>query len=254
MRVGAIVIYVLLAMGVGAAYAAQTQRSSGHTRTSIDDEAARAYLTAARAAFVEIKKNMPLVTIAVNRLVHNTERYCPAVAARAPRNPTRWPVELGITETMLVAATHADARVAARLRHRISRLRWTTPHLTHLVQQEILADSVLAHRKLPELCSDLREWARGGFQRVPPTLQQFSHEVQPYSEGSSLLSALHKYESTTDRREAEQLSRTVARELRVHVLSARKRLFNVVGLRHGTSAVVVPTPSGTVFDRLRRKS
>jgi hypothetical protein len=86
------------------------------------------------------------------------------------------------------------------------------------------------------------------------TLRQFSHEVQPFSEGSSLLNALRKYENTTERHEGEQLGRAVARELRVRVLSGRKRLFNVIGLRHATSAVVVPMPSGTVFDRLRRKS
>jgi hypothetical protein len=252
MRAVAIVICVLLPVGMGGAYAAQTQRSSGYDPTSVDGQAAGAYLVATRTALVETKRSLPSVVIAISQFVHNTERHCPTVVAAAPRNPLRWPVEVGITETLLIIAAHTDAPITTKLDQKITRLRWATPHLTHLVQKEILAASFLAHRKLPELCSDLREWASSRFQQVPPTLKQFSDEVQPYAEGSSLLNALRKYESTTDRREAEQLGRTVARELRVRVLSGRKRVFNVVGLRHGTSAVVVPTPNGTMFGRLRR--
>lgn len=247
-------ISIVLAVSVGAVYAFPVRGDSSETRTRTDDEAMRMYLAAERVAFTEIRRNMPSLTVSINQLVHNTDRHCLAIAADAPRNPSRWPVEVGITETLLVAAAHADAHITAKLGQKVSGLRWTMPRLTDLVQREVLATSALAHHKLPELCSDLREWARSRFQHVPPTLRQFSHEVKPFSEGSSLLSALSKYESTTERREVEQLGRTVTKELTARILIARKRMFNVVGLRHGTSAVVVPTPSGTVFDRLRRKS
>lgn len=81
------------------------------------------------------------------------------------------------------------------------------PHLTHLVRWEVLTANALAHRKPSELCSGLREWARSQFRRIPPTLKQFSHEVQLLSEGSNLVSALSRYENKTERREVEQLSR-----------------------------------------------
>jgi hypothetical protein len=81
----------------------------------------------------------------------------------------------------------------------------------------------------------------------PPTLKQFTHKVQPFPEENSLLGALRKYESTTGRRETEQLGRAVARELRVRILIDRKRMFNLVGLRRDTPAVVIPMPNSTVF-------
>lgn len=253
-KAGAIVICVVFATGVVGTRGAAIYGDSGDTQARVNREATSAYLTATHTALIEMKRSMRLVTISVSHIVHTTRRHCPLVAADAPRNPSRWPVEVAVTETLLVAASHVDAGITAKLIQKVTSLRWATPKLTRLVRQEALTASARAHHKLPELCSDLREWARDGFQRVPRTLKQFSHEVQPFSEGGGLLNALRKYESTTDRREAEQLGRAVGRELRVDVLSGRKRLFNVVGLRHGNSVVVVPRPSGTVFDHLRRIS
>jgi hypothetical protein len=207
----------------------------------MDDEATGRYLTATRAALVAGKKSMPSISISIDHLVRNTERQCPAVAAEAPRNSSRWPVEVSITETLLVAADHTDARAIAKLSQTVNRLRWTTPRLTHLVRREVIKANAVAHRKLPNLCSGLREWARSRFQQVPPVLKQFIHEVAAFSEGSSVLNALSKYESWTERREVERLGRTVEKALRARILSGRMRLFSVVGLRSGS----IPTPDRT---------
>jgi hypothetical protein len=241
MRIGALVACVIVLGSVFGMHGAPDRR--------IDDQATSEYLTAVHAALIEVKKSMPSVGIAVSRVVHSTE-HCPAIATDAPHNSSRWSVEVGITETLLIAADRADARVTAKLGKKINRLRWSIPRLTHLARLEVLLANTLDHRKLPGLCAYLQHWARSRFQEIPGGFIQFIHEIQSFSERRSLLSALSTQDRRHQRHEVERLARTVAGELRARILSQRLRILDVVGLRHGASSVMSLAPGGASFGRL----
>ncbi len=231
MRTGAIAICVLTAGAVGT-YGVPSQGSDA--RRQGDAKATREYLAAAHTALIETKQDMPLVIDALNRIVNNASHHCARVVATAPRNRTRWPVEVGVSETLLVAATHAYAPVVGKLDQRVSRLRWATLRLARLVRRYMLAAHALINRKSPDLCSYLREWSRQHFGDVPRPLRRFSSGLKQLSESSedeTLLEALRRYEARKARRQVERVSRTVGSELRVRIISARTRLFKVIGLR-----------------------
>lgn len=199
-----------------------------------DAEATREYLAAAHSALIETKQDMPLVIDALNRIVNSVSHRCARVAATAPRNRTRWPVEVGVSETLLVAATHAYAPVVRKLDQRVSRLRWATPRLARLARRDVLAARALLNRKSPDLCGYLREWSRRHFGEVPRTLRRFSSglkQLSELSEEETLLGALRRYETRKARRQVGRASRTVGSELRARIIGARTRLFKVIGLR-----------------------
>jgi hypothetical protein len=192
------------------------------------------YLATTHAALIETKRDMPLVVDALNRIVDTASDRCAGVATSAPDNRTRWPVEVGVTETLLVAATQAYEPVVRKLDQRVSRLRWATPRLARLVRRDMFAARTLINRKSPELCRYLQEWSRQHFGGVPRVLRRFSNELKQFSassEGGTLLGALRRYETRKVGLQVERASGTVGSELRVRITDARTRLFKVIGLR-----------------------
>ena len=229
-RAGGVLACLGVVIGVSVVNGTSLAGSSVSNGNHVDREATRRYLAAERTALVGSRGAMLLVYAAISRRVDSVERRCPAVASGAPRDPSRWLVEVGLAETLLVSAAQADRSVTARLEQTASRLRWTQPRITHLVHQELLAGDTLAHRKLPDICMSLQEWARDGFRRVPQTLKQFSREVAPFSEAPGVASVLARFERTDEKREVDRLRGLVAKELMASILSGRRRLLEVVGL------------------------
>lgn len=234
--VGLVSVPVVLPDGIGSANPGRVHDNVTHH--SARDDVGYEYASAVRVALVESKEDMPSVDRAVGRFVHGIGGDCRMIAAAAPRNPSRWPVEVGITDALLVVAARADVGVATKLGKEVSRLRWAMRGFTRHIRQEIHAANVLDHDKLPELCGDLKTWSRGRFQRVPLMLKRFSEGVEVMSEKGSLLGALRLYGGRRERSMIERLAYTVAKEFRARVLSERMRVFDVVGLRHGSSTFV----------------
>lgn len=232
MRTGAITICVLAA-GVLGTYVVSSQGSDAHRQGNV--EATRIYLATTYAALIETKRDVPLVVDALNRIVDNASDRCAGVvAAAAPHNRTRWPIEVGVTETLLVAAARAYAPVVRKLDQRVSHLRWATPRLARLVRRDMFAARTLINRKSPELCGYLQEWSRQHFVGVPRTLRRFSNGLKQFSTSSeeeTLFGALRRYETKKARLQVERVSRTVGGELRARIIGARTRLFKVIGLR-----------------------
>jgi hypothetical protein len=230
MKAGAIMICVLAAvLGI---YVVPSQGSNARRQGNV--EATRMYLAARYAALIETKRDMPLVVGALNRIVDDASGHCAGVAAAAPDNRTYWLIEVGVTETLLVAATRSYTPVIRKLDQRVSRLRWATPRLARLMRRAVFAAHTLINRKSPELCGYLREWARQHFGGVPQALRRFSSGLKQFSmssEEDTLLSALRRYETGKARLQVEQVSRTVGSELRARIIGARTRLFKVIGLR-----------------------
>lgn len=69
-----------------------------------DNRSMAVYLADEHIALVEVKKMMPRTGRAIERLAQKLERRCSDVALAAPRNLSRWSIEVDITEALFVAA------------------------------------------------------------------------------------------------------------------------------------------------------
>lgn len=194
----------------------------------------RRYLEAARTALIAMVDDGRQVDHAIGQLVQVARSGCAGVAAGGVGGRDSWLIEVGITESLAVAAAHAYSAIDSRFRDKVKMLRWTNVRLTARVQRSADAEMLQSRQKSPRLCGYVRGWAHSRFEHVPGALIVFSREVADLSEMSALLpSALRKDEGTTlaeKAREVARLERVVAIGLRASILRGRVQILTVIGL------------------------
>jgi hypothetical protein len=245
MRRGVSLLLVVAVIGVGIVHGSseagvRQQRLARplDTRRS-NTETARHYLALVGTALVAITTKERSDASAIDRVVTVVRNQCPAIAAGAPGGPSRWSVEVGITEALGIAAAHVNLGIALNLLRGSERLRWNDPTVTRIIQRSVRAASRQAEIAIPDLCGVLREWATGGFQLVPRELTAFSQKVEALSEAGSLVpTAIDKYFDGRDAtlRDVRQRARSFASQLRRLILGGRAQILRAIALPRPKSA------------------
>jgi hypothetical protein len=203
-------------------------------------ETARHYLALVGTALVAMTTKERSDGSAIDRVVTVVRNRCPAIAAGAPGGPSRWSVEVGITEALGMAAAHVNLGIALNLLRGSERLHWNDPPVARVVQRSVRAASRQAELAIPDLCGVLREWATGGFQVVPRELTAFSQKVEALSEAGGLVpTAIDK---DIDRRDAltlrnvRQHARSLVSQLRRRILGGRAQILRAIAIPRPKSA------------------
>lgn len=200
-----------------------------------DADATGLYLALVDTALTAIEANHKSIETSVYRVADDVARECPAVATGAAADQSRWPVEVGITEDLGIAADHANTAILHQLLRRSERLRLRDVTLAGLVQRGVRAAARQAGLARPPICMVLREWRQDHFRQTPRKLADFSRRFETVSEAADLApSALGRY---VDRRDLATLHDVQHRKLVIEyemgtrILIGRMHIFQVIGLR-----------------------
>jgi hypothetical protein len=200
-----------------------------------DADATGQYLAFVDTALTGIENNAGSIEAAIGRAVSYAGRECPALVAGAAIGQSRWPVEMGITEDLGIAADHANAAIIFQLLRGSERLRSRDPALAGLLRDRVGAAARLAELARPRICMVLHGWREDHFQQVPRKLADFSRKFDELAKSADLVpSVLRRYIDRRDIASFHDVRRreeAVEHEMGTRILVGRAYLFLAIGLR-----------------------
>jgi hypothetical protein len=146
--------------------------------TASDGSATEAYLSARLALVDRGAKELPATRAAVEKAASNLSGTCAGVLSDAPRGQELSELEREVTLTLTVVPFHLRLDEFEEFSNEASMLHWSSGALTDLVRSASAADEAEARLAYPNLCTDLRRWARSRYVTVPATTRRFLNGIE----------------------------------------------------------------------------
>jgi hypothetical protein len=167
--------------------------------TSEDVASTHMYILANYAFARASEARVGAAQAAVIRLNRRLGRECPDVGAGSPQDEESQAPSFAVAGALWSVSYGANAGPIAKFVKTVKPLRWTNPKLAHIAQSYAKSLHELATLPLPDLCNDVREWRKTGFQTVPAATTRFARYVESI-EGHTIPShLLAPYTQVTDR-------------------------------------------------------
>ncbi len=160
-------VSILLAVIVLAAVPSAALARSGNTA------ATRVYIQANYALVRAARSNLATGTAALKSLVRQITGECPLAAAGSPENHASEQLSNEVAGALTIIGYHPDAAAIGAFARAVGGLHWSNRVLTRTVRTYATQLRGLATLALPDVCSDVRAWATGGFQALPASTVQF---------------------------------------------------------------------------------
>ncbi len=158
---------ILLAVLALAAAPSTALASSGNAA------ATRAYIQANYALVRAGRANLATGNASLKSLVRQITGECPLAAAESPENHDSEQLSNEVAGALTIVAYHPDAAAMGAFARAVGGLHWSNRVLTRAVRTYATQIRGLAALAPPDVCSDVRAWAAGGFQALPASTVQF---------------------------------------------------------------------------------
>jgi len=154
--------------------------SAAATSDPRDAQATLSYLRSADAFFRADIANLRRGALAVDKLAGNLAKECPGVASAAGQLPPGETTARLVTDmreeaeqAVVLALISPDQPAYRRLGMALPRLRWRDRRVTVLVRRFGLSAAAIGKVRPPDLCADMKEWAAGGYTKLPAGTTRF---------------------------------------------------------------------------------
>lgn len=165
-------VALLVVLGCGFMASCGSARPMRHADTS----ATRAYLNARSELVQATASALPVIRQSGEAFVTHAVRECPA-AMMAPHN-AGFGVMSVETSRVLAAVMRKTNRAAIRqFGYAVASLRWGDPRLTLLVHDMAIREDVAMNVGVPDLCRDLKQWSRSGYQTIPESTSRYNRRT-----------------------------------------------------------------------------
>jgi hypothetical protein len=140
--------------------------------------ATRAYVQADYALVRAARANLTAGNAGLKGLVLQITGQCPLAAAGSPQDHDSEQLSNELVGALTVVAYRPDAAAMGAFARAVGDLRWSNRALTHIVRTYATKVKGLAALATPDVCSDVKEWAAGGFQTLPTSTAQFDQRYE----------------------------------------------------------------------------
>ncbi len=203
---GRLPLSLLLSLGVALAIASPAARAQGSTRPQVraraasgqDARATHEYIVADHALAKALVGQIGRAQAKVERLDRTLARECPDVGAGAPQTEAAQPMSYEVAVALWSTSYGLSAGPIATFRAKIARLRWSDGAITRAARAFANALYELASLPLPDLCGEVGEWKKGGFQTIPPSVASLTSRVEAIEPTPVSMGLLARYESASD--------------------------------------------------------
>jgi hypothetical protein len=194
-------VFAVLAAGALAASSAGTAQAGDHSATA-------AYVRANYALVAAGHAHLGTSIAAYKGVLAKVRRECPRGAASSPQDPESTKLSNEVIGAMVLNAGKPDRPAIQTYLRAVRRLSWSNGAITRAVRTYASNLSKLYGLAVPDLCGDVRAWARGGFKTLSSSTVSFVEVFYPNWVALGLQPAgLARLEGGAERR----LARTAAR-------------------------------------------
>ena len=135
--------------------------------------ATRAYIQANYALVRAGRANLATGNAALKSLAQQIAGECPLAAAESPENHDSEQLSNEVAGALTLVAYHPDVAAMGSFARAVRGLHWSNRVLTREVRTYATQLQGLATLAPPDVCSDVKAWAAGGFQALPTSTVQF---------------------------------------------------------------------------------
>jgi hypothetical protein len=163
-----------------------------------DAAATHAYIVADHALAQALVGRIGRAQAKVERLDRTLASECPDVGAGAPQTEAAQPMSYEVAVALWSTSYGLSAGPIGTFRAKIARLRWSDGAITRAARAFASALYELASLPLPDLCAQVGEWKRSGFQTIPPGVVSLTARVEAIEPTAVPRGLLARYESASD--------------------------------------------------------
>jgi hypothetical protein len=165
-----------------------------------DASATAAYLQANYALVSAGHAHLGTSIAAYRSVLTKVRRECPRAAAGSPQNPESTKLSNEIIGEMVLSAGKPDRPAIQAYLRAVKGLRWSSGSVTRAVRSYATSLSKLYALSVPDICTDMRAWAAGGFKALPSRTVSFVEVFYPNWVALGLLPpGLSRFESSQGR-------------------------------------------------------
>jgi hypothetical protein len=166
-----------LAAVLGALVLLAAGSSSAPAASSEDIASTHAYVEAANQALSAVVKTWPKVEAGIRKLDARYQSECAHVAAGSPQSEEEQKLAHEVAGALWASGYHTDAAIERRFVRAIGRLHWSNPTVNRYARRLIVSLNEMVALQIPDLCSDVRAWAAGGYKAVPASTSAYADHV-----------------------------------------------------------------------------
>lgn len=161
----------------------------------------------AAATQAYVQANYALVRVARSHLatseagplhvLAHVEGECPRAGAQSPQNSESTRMSNEVIGAIVLSAAQPDLQAIRTFVRAVSGLSWSNHGLTSAIRTYVGDLKTILSLPAPNLCSDVKAWAAGGFHALPASTVTFAAKFMPAWVALGLLPAqLGRYESS----------------------------------------------------------
>jgi hypothetical protein len=180
---------------------------AGATATPRDVASAHAYLEASYSALHAVVSKWGLVEANIHKLDLRFRAECPDVGAGSPQSEEEQKLSLEAAGALWATGYHTNAATLQRFTKTVSPLRWSNPAVGRAVRGYTTGLREMTALQVPDLCSDVRAWATGGFKTAPASTEQFDRHAEAIEVKEVPRHLFAPYEQASDKGLAARVKR-----------------------------------------------
>jgi hypothetical protein len=185
---GFIVVMVVAILSPAAARGAPEDVASTH-----------AYVAAAYTALHATVTTWSSVEASIHRLDQRFEAQCPHVGAGSPQSEEEQKLSYEVAGALWATGYHTDAKIVDRFVKAIAPLHWSNPVVDRAAHKLTAGLRAMVALQVPDLCSDVRAWAAGGYNAVPASTAAYARHVEAIEVKEIPRRLLVRYAQPSDR-------------------------------------------------------
>jgi len=189
-RFGLIVVFLGLLLAPPSAAAAASAR---------DVTSTHAYVVAAYTALHSVVTRWSSVEASIRKLDQRFQAQCPHVGAGSPQSEEEQKLSYEVAGALWATGYHTDARIVDRFVRAIAPLHWSNPVVDRSARKLAKGLRAMVALQAPDLCSDVRAWAAGGYNAVPASTASYVRHVEAIEVKEIPRSLLVRYALPSDR-------------------------------------------------------
>lgn len=152
--------------------------SGASAASSHDLASTHAYLTADYAILHTTVSDWSRVESAIGKLDGKFASECPHVGAGSPQSEEEQKLSLEVAGALWATGYDANAGAVKRFVKAVGHLTWSNPATTRAARQLTKALSAMTSLAVPPLCTDVHNWAAGGYGAVPADVTSYAKHVE----------------------------------------------------------------------------
>jgi hypothetical protein len=152
--------------------------SAAGAASTHDLASTHAYLTADYAVLHTTVSGWSRVESAIGKLDARFASECPHIGAGSPQSEEEQKLSLEVAGALWATGYDANAGAVKRFVKAVDHLTWSNPATTRAARRLTKALSAMTSLAVPPLCTDVRNWAAGGYGAVPADVTAYAKHVE----------------------------------------------------------------------------